>query len=109
MAPTSSSPRPDRLKREGDSLRVDWSDGVSTTVTWRHLRAHCPCAACIEERNKPADPFKVLSAREIEAGPPAPAAMKTVGHYAYQITWNDGHSTGIYTLESLRKLSVIVE
>ncbi len=92
------------MKREGDSLAIDWSDGVSTSVTWRTLRSNCPCAACGEERNKPADPFKVLSAREIEAGPPAPTAMKPVGHYAYQIEWNDGHNTGIYPLDSLRRL-----
>jgi DUF971 family protein len=27
-----------------------------------------------------------------------------VGHYAVQITWKDGHSTGIYTWENLREL-----
>ena len=25
--------------------------------------------------------------------------MKPVGFYAYQITWNDGHATGIYPVE----------
>ena len=29
------------------------------------------------------------------------------GHYAYQIVWNDGHDTGIFTLEQLRQLSEI--
>ena len=93
------------MKREGDALRIEWSDGVTTTVPWRHLRKNCPCAACNEERAKPPDPFKVLSARELEAGPLAPTAMSPVGHYAYQITWSDGHDAGIYTLTSLRKLS----
>lgn len=93
------------MKREGDALRIDWSDGITTAVEWRHLRKNCPCAACNEERTKPADPFKVLSAREVEAGPPAPAAMSPVGHYAYQITWTDGHEAGIYTLSNLRQLS----
>lgn len=93
------------MKREGDALRVDWADGVTTTVAWRHLRANCPCAGCNEERAKPPDPFKVLSARELEAGTLAPTAMTPVGHYAYQITWTDGHAAGIYTLASLRNLS----
>ena len=96
--------RPLSLKREGDGLRIDWSDGAATFAPWRTLRSNCPCAGCIEERAKPADPFKVLSAREVAAGPPAPVAMKPVGRYAYQITWNDGHDTGIFTLEALRKL-----
>ena len=30
--------------------------------------------------------------------------MKPIGHYAYQIAWNDGHDTGIFTIEHLRQL-----
>ncbi|MBI1901773.1 MAG: DUF971 domain-containing protein, partial [Planctomycetia bacterium] len=30
--------------------------------------------------------------------------MTPVGSYAYSIAFSDGHSTGIYTLESLRQL-----
>ncbi len=30
--------------------------------------------------------------------------MPAVGRYAYKIVWNDGHETGIYTLEYLRSL-----
>jgi DUF971 family protein len=93
------------LKREGDGLAIQWSDGVATTVSWRVLRSNCPCASCIDERAKPPDPFRVLTPQEVAAGPPAPASMKPVGHYAYQITWNDGHSTGIYPVELLRRLS----
>jgi DUF971 family protein len=101
--------RPVSLKREGDGLKIDWSDGAATFAAWRHLRAHCPCASCVDERTKPPDPFRVLSEREVAAGPPAPVAMKPVGHYAYQITWNDGHDTGIYPLELLRSLGSPVE
>lgn len=96
--------RPIAVRREGDGLRIDWNDGVSTFAKFRDLRANCPCAGCQEERAKPPDPFKVLKPSEVAAGPPAPTAMRPVGHYAYQITWNDGHDTGIYTLETLRRL-----
>lgn len=96
--------RPFSLKRDGDALRVEWSDGVTTLASWQKLRSNCPCAGCLEERAKPPDPFKVLSAKELAAGAPAPVAMKPVGRYAYQIVWNDGHDSGIYTLEALRKL-----
>lgn len=97
--------KPLSLRREGDGLRIDWADGVSTFATWRTIRAACPCASCLDEKAKPADPFRVLKPSELTSGPPAPVAMKPIGHYAYQITWNDGHDTGIYTLEALRKLS----
>jgi DUF971 family protein len=103
----SNELRPISLKREGEGLKIVWNDGVATFATWRHLRNNCPCAGCIEERAKPPDPFRILSEQELAAGPPQPAAMRSVGHYAYQITWNDGHSTGIYTLENLRILGTI--
>jgi DUF971 family protein len=102
----SSELRPVSLKREGEGLSIQWSDGVTTFATWRHLRANCPCASCIDERAKPPDPFRILSPQEAAAGPPQPVAMKPIGHYAYQITWNDGHSTGIYPVEKLRELSL---
>ncbi len=96
--------RPLALQRVGDNLQIRWSDGVTTQVSWRRLRENCPCAACVEERSKPPEPFRVLTPREIASGPPAPVEMTPVGHYAYQIVWNDGHATGIYTLERLREL-----
>jgi DUF971 family protein len=97
-------PKPISLKREGDGLRIEWSDGLRTYATWLALRKACPCATCIDERGKPANPFRVLSDKEVAAGPPSPVGMKPVGSYAYQIQWNDGHSTGIYTLNILRQL-----
>src|SRR5262249_1830608 len=99
--------KPLSLRREGDGLAIDWSDGKHTFVTWRMLRQNCPGASCNEARQKPADPFKVLSEKEVTAGAPQPVRMVPRGHYAYQIVWNDGHDTGIFTLEQLRQLSEI--
>jgi DUF971 family protein len=97
--------RPVVIRRDGDDrLYVEWSDGRRGAVTWDALRAHCPCATCRDERGKPPDPFRVLSPKEMEAGPPRPTAMAPVGYYAYKITWTDGHDAGIYTLENLREL-----
>jgi DUF971 family protein len=96
--------KPLSLRREGNGLAIDWSDGTRTFATWQVLRKNCPCASCNEQRQKPADPFKLLSDKEVAAGDPQPARMVARGHYAYQIVWTDGHDTGIYTLELLRKL-----
>ena len=84
------------------------SQAPATFATWRELRKQCPCATCVDDRAKPPNPFRVLSAKEVAAGPPAPVSMKAVGLYAYQISWNDGHSTGIYTVAALRKMSAVV-
>jgi DUF971 family protein len=97
---------PTALSKEGaERLVIQWNDGHRSIYAWQHLRDHCPCASCREERDKPPDPFRILSSKELAPRPSlAPTAMSPVGHYAYKITWNDGHDTGIYTLESLRDL-----
>jgi DUF971 family protein len=98
--------KPQRIRRDGEeTLLIEWSDGVTGRVSWQTLRTQCPCATCREEREKPADPFRILSDRELRAGPPRPVAMTPVGHYAYKIVWNDGHDSGIFTIENLRELS----
>src|SRR5438309_7010917 len=104
MLPSSSeSIVPVALSKEGtDCLALQWSDGHRSTYTWKHLRDNCPCAGCREERLQPPDPFRILKANELV--PLAPVAMTPVGHYAYKITWSDGHDTGIFTVEHLRGL-----
>lgn len=106
--PGSNALHPVGLHKEGsDRLVVQWSDGHRSLYTWKHLRDHCPCAGCREERLQPPDPFRILKANELV--PLAPAAMTPVGHYAYKITWSDGHDTGIYTFETLRELCQCAE
>ena len=74
-------------------------------VTGRIASVEYPSrASCNEDRQKPPDPFKLVSDKELAAGAPQPARMVPRGHYAYQIVWNDGHDAGIYTLELLRHL-----
>jgi DUF971 family protein len=99
------------LSKDGpERLVIEWSDGHRATYTWKHLRQNCPCASCRDEHEKPADPFRILTPSELAPRPPlAPVAMVPVGHYAYKITWNDGHDTGIYTLENLRGLCECAE
>lgn len=94
---------PTTMRRDGDRLLIEWSDGLVAGIAWATLREACPCAGCREEREKPADPFRILKPQEIV--PLAPVSMPRVGRYAYKIVWSDGHDTGIYTLEHLRELS----
>jgi DUF971 family protein len=95
--------RPLSLSKDGDArLVIQWNDGHRSLYAWQHLRQHCPCAGCNEERQRPPDPFRILKPSEL--GPLKPTAITPVGHYAYKITWSDGHDTGIFTLENLRAL-----
>lgn len=104
-------------------LRVAWADGEVSEYPLDYLRRNCPCATCRAERE---------SGGTLEGGigTPAPAGgessgksiplailprgadraatfadAKLVGNYAIQITWGDGHSTGIYDFKYLRVIA----
>jgi len=103
---SSQSPRPVSLSKLGENqLVIAWSDGHESVYTWQHLRDNCPCAGCKGEFGQPPDPFRILTDKELAPRPPlAPVEISPVGNYAYKIVWNDGHDTGLYTLEYLREL-----
>ena len=91
-------------------LQIDWSDDQVRQYTVRELREKCPCASCREKRRAPPPPpteLPVLSQAETE--PLRITKMEPQGHYAYAIHFSDGHNTGLFTLDSLRKLENDVE
>ena len=101
--PTSKAVFPVGLKVEGsDRLVIEWNDSVRHLLTWSTLRKNCPCAGCRTEREKPQPLMPIIKLEE--AQPAKPRSIEPVGRYAYQIHWNDGHDSGIYTFEMLRKL-----
>lgn len=93
-------------RREG--LKIVWADGVKSHYPLAFLRKACPCATCREEREKPRPPSSGLSLTILPAGIDRAAQFadaRLVGNYAIQITWQDGHSTGIYDFRYLRSIA----
>ena len=80
-------------------LGITWADGHESRLPVRALRLACPCAACIDEwSGEPRlDPASVPENV-------APASVSSVGLYALAIEFDDGHASGIYTFELLRRL-----
>ncbi len=93
--------QPTNLALEGNLLRIDWTDGKSILYDPIQLRQHCPCATCNSERAQASAAGKVPESSGV---PVMITGMEPTGNYAYKITFSDGHSTGLFTLEFLRKL-----
>ena len=81
-------------------IRIAWPGGPEVTIPAARLRDLCPCAECVEEGTG----RKILDPASIPADI-RPGAISPVGNYAVQITWSDGHSTGIYSWRALREAS----
>lgn len=96
-----------RLDRR-DGLSITWADGRVSHYPLPYLRKRCPCATCRAETPPPAAQAGGLSLNILPANIEKAAAFadaRLVGHYAIQITWQDGHSTGIYDFRYLREIA----
>ena len=79
---------------------------ANTTWASSARGAPVPRAAKSARNPKPAPLLPVLSAAETQ--PLTIRAMTPVGNYAYGIAFSDGHDTGIFTIDYLRKLGEAV-
>jgi DUF971 family protein len=92
----------------GEGLEIDWKDGHRSRWGFVWLRNACPCATCHEEREAAGRAPGEAKAREtgllpMYAAPARPESASPVGNYAISFKWNDGHSTGIYSWDYLRR------
>ena len=80
-------------------LELTWPEGRVDRLPYRYLRGECPCASCRNEwtGERILDPAEVREDIRLEG-------MNPVGSYAVQFSWNDGHSSGLYTWDTLDRL-----
>ena len=90
-------------------VEIDWRDGHRSAWSFAFLRDACPCATCAEERaasgrapGQPAAQPKLLLPMFKPA--PKPASAERVGNYALRLNWNDGHNSGIFSWDYLRRI-----
>lgn len=96
-------------KTEGTGVEIDWKDGHKSQWSFHWLRNACPCATCHEEREhsgrKPGEakpkPQTLLPMYE---APVRPVEVTRAGNYAVKFKWSDGHESGIYSWEYLRRV-----
>lgn len=96
--------KPKKIKIEDkNKLLLTWDDQKTSIISLKYLRDQCPCAGCKGETIL----FKTFR-------PPKPTILspemykikniEIVGDYAIQISWKDGHNTGIYSWDYLKTL-----
>lgn len=90
-------------------IKIDWKDGHHSEYPLAYLRDECPCASCTGAHG--------TEPQKSDYSAPAPASafpmfkpvlkmnsVEEVGSYAIRIFWSDGHSTGIYSFNHLRRI-----
>jgi len=87
----------------GNEIAIVWDDGVESYFEFERLRAASPSAETQGERD-------ILGVQYGGDGPRKfPGVMvlgwEQVGNYALRFDFSDGHRTGLYSFEYLRKLS----
>jgi DUF971 family protein len=84
-------------------LLIKWDDDSESAIRLEKLRRVCPCATCLSEREKLGKKYiPIFNHDQIKV-----IKLKSVGSYAINIKWGDGHNTGIYEFSFLRKLTEI--
>src|SRR5690242_4266587 len=95
--------RPLDFQQIGSELAIKWSDGSESFISLEKLRRSCPCAGCKGEVDIMGNVYK---------GPDRPLSSEAfrlirivpVGGYALQPFWADGHTTGLYSFDYLKRV-----
>lgn len=96
--------RPLDIQHVGKELAVKWGDGREDFIPLENLRRACPCAGCKGEvdilGNLYKNPEKPYATNSFEL-----VRLLAVGGYAVQPVWADGHNTGIFSFDYLRRIA----
>jgi DUF971 family protein len=94
-------------------IKIDWKDRHTSDYGLTYLRDKCPCATCTGAHGtpprEPESPQNAASPFQMYTPTLKIVSVAPVGNYAIQIHWSDGHSTGIYSWEHLRKICPCAE
>jgi len=95
---------PLQIQLIGDEVAIAWSDGLETFFKGEVLRAASPSAENLGERD-------VFGRQYGGGGPRNFSGVRVlgwdrVGNYALRFEFSDGHRTGLFTYDYLRKLSL---
>jgi len=96
--------KPLDMQMVGDVFAVKWDDGSESFIRLETLRRSCPCAGCKGETDILGNVYKNPET-PLSAGAFQLRRIDRVGSYAIQPVWADGHATGIYSFDYLKRLA----
>ena len=96
--------RPTDIQPIGNELAIKWEDGSESFIPMEKLRRHCPCAGCKGETDVLGNVYK-SPAKPLTPGAFQLLRCSIVGGYAVQPLWADGHGTGLYSFDYLKRVA----
>ena len=93
---------PKNIQLIGDEVAIAWEDGAESYLGFETLRAASPSAETQGERD-------ILGTQYGGVGPRKFPGVRVngweqIGNYALRFDFSDGHRTGLYSYDYLRKL-----
>ncbi|HEY7334717.1 MAG TPA: DUF971 domain-containing protein [Bryobacteraceae bacterium] len=110
MTPQKTASEPEHIAiSKSKGIKIDWQDNHHSEYSLEYLRDECPCASCTgahgttpQKSNysapQPTSPFQMYTPKLRMLD------VEQVGAYAIRINWSDGHNTGIYSFDHLRRI-----
>lgn len=92
------TPKSLRLDLAAQCLSIGWLDEHESVFAGAYLRFVCPCAGCRGHAPGDVEPPAWEQVKDVRIAGAAP-----VGGYGLQFTFSDGHGSGIYAFDRLRK------
>lgn len=91
---------PPKISFDATEITLKWPNGETVSVPSHMLRKACACANCIDEmtRHPILDPASIPT--DIHA-----LSVTTIGNYAINVDWSDGHSTGFFPYKTIKELA----
>ena len=94
---------PRNLQSIGDEIAIAWSDGAESFLRHDLLRRASPSAETQGERDVFGQQYGGKGPKEFPGV--RVVGWERVGNYAIRFDFSDGHRTGLYTYDYLRRLA----
>jgi DUF971 family protein len=95
---------PTTIQLIGEEVAIVWNDGVETYFAPEPLRAASPSAENLGERDIFGQQYGGAGTRTFPGV--RVLGWERVGNYAFRFEFSDGHRTGLYSYDYLRKLAL---